>query len=418
MDTATSRRGFDPAFVTAAAVIVVGVIATSLPQTQVLGLIPLKNLLKNTLGASSEATAAFFFWIQMPWYFKPLAGIVQDAVPLFGTRRRSYVLVFGLLSALAWWSLLVTPQAYWPFLGVCLAINVAMVVAITAVGGYMVEMAQSSGRAGTLSSVRSFTEQLNFVISGPLAGLLAGIAFGWTSAICGAVAFLAVPVALWLLREQPVAQVPGAPAQALRAAGQTLKIALRAPLLWLAAAIAFPYYFAPGTNTAEFYFEQNQLHMTTGQQGTIQFIAGCFGVLAALLYGAFAARRFTLRWLLIGGIFSGAAGQAAFVMYLNWDLARVTAALNGFGCTLADLALLHLAVKATPKGCEALGFALLMAVRNFGTYGGDWLGTVVQDSWHLSFHQLALVNSGLSLLAIPVSLLLPRALAGQRDRVY
>jgi len=415
MNEAAVSKAADRAFLPVAIVVVVGVLATSLPQTQVLGLIPLKNLLKNAMGASSEATAAFFFWTTMPWYFKPLVGIVQDAVPLFGTRRRSYVLVFGLLSALAWWALAATPQDYRPFLWVCLGINIAMVTAITAVGGYMVEAAQASASAGRLSSVRSVTEQAGFVISGPLAGLLAGIAFAWTAVICGAIAFLAVPVALWLLREPRVAQPPGAPAQALRAAGATLGTAVRAPSLWLAAGVALLFYFAPGTNTAQFYFEQNVLHLTTQQQGTIQFIAGCFGVLAAFLYGAFAARRFTLRWLLIGCIALGAAGQAAFVLYQDWNLARVTAVLNGFGYTLADLAMLHLAVKATPRGCEALGFALLMAVRNFGTFGGDWLGTVVQDHWHLGFHQLALVNAGLSLLAIPMTLLLPRRLVGLRD---
>ena len=418
MNSTTATAGpkrIDRAFLLAGAAVALGVLATYLSQTQVLGLIPLKNLLKNTLGASREATAAFFFWTTMPWYFKPLVGIVQDALPLFGTRRRSYLLVFCLLSSLAWWGLAATPYDYHWFLWVCLGINIMMVVAITAVGGYMVEVAQSSASAGRLSSIRSVVEQLCYVISGPLAGALASIAFAWTAVACGAITFLGVPVALWALRERLLRRQPGEPARVLRAAGGTLVQALHSGPLWLAAAVAFLFYFAPGTNTAQFYAEQNDLHLTTQQQGTIQFLAGCAGIVAALLYGVFGPKHLTLRWLLIICILLGAAGQAAFVLYINWDLARLTAVLNGFGYTLADLALLHLAVRATPKGCEALGFALLMAVRNFGIYGGDWLGSAVQDHWHLSFHALALLNAALSLLAIPLSLLLPAAVVDLRD---
>ena len=58
----------------AAIVIIVGVLGTTLSQFQLIGLIPLKNLLKNELHAGRASTAAFFFWIQFAWYFKPFAG--------------------------------------------------------------------------------------------------------------------------------------------------------------------------------------------------------------------------------------------------------------------------------------------------------------------------------------------------------
>ena len=90
------------ALLLAVIVVVVGVMATTLSQTQLLGLIPIRNLLKNTLHVSRESTAAFVFWATMPWYFKPLVGIVQDAFPLFGTRRKSYMLVAGALTTVAW----------------------------------------------------------------------------------------------------------------------------------------------------------------------------------------------------------------------------------------------------------------------------------------------------------------------------
>src|ERR1700674_2423518 len=80
-------------FLHAAIVIVVGVVATTLAQPQTLGRIPLQNLLKNELHVDRTANAAFFFWIGLAWYFKPFAGIITDAFPLWGSRRKSYIVI-------------------------------------------------------------------------------------------------------------------------------------------------------------------------------------------------------------------------------------------------------------------------------------------------------------------------------------
>ena len=102
----------------AALVIVIGVLSTSLAQPQVLGRIPLQNLLKNELHADRAANAAFFFWMGLAWYFKPFFGIITDAFPLFGSRRKSYMIVSAILATISWAALYFTPHEYskllWP----------------------------------------------------------------------------------------------------------------------------------------------------------------------------------------------------------------------------------------------------------------------------------------------------------------
>jgi hypothetical protein len=401
------------ALILAVIVVVVGVVATSLPQTQGLGLVPIKNLLKNTMHASRESTAALVFWATLPWNFKPLVGIVQDAFPVWGTRRKSYLVVGSVLSTLAWLALDFTPYAYHSVLIACFAINFAMMVTLTALGGYMVEIARASASSGRLASVRSAVEQGTYIISGVGSGYLAGINFAWTPIACGVVTFLLVPVAVWCVYEQRATAQTGA--QVFKAAGGKLAQIGKARALWMAAAIALLFYFSPGIQTAQFYAQQNDLHLTTQQQGNLISMAGVFGVLGALLYGAFAAKRFMLRHLLIACIVIGASSQAAYVFYNTYSGARFIDSFNGFGYTLADLAMMHLAVRATPVGCESLGFAILMAVRNFGLFGGDWLGATLQDHFHWSFHTLAAINGAGSLLAIPLVLLIPAAVVLARD---
>jgi hypothetical protein len=54
---------------------------------------PLQNLLKNGVHADRTPNAAFFFWAGQAWYLKPFAGILTDALPLFGGRRKSSILI-------------------------------------------------------------------------------------------------------------------------------------------------------------------------------------------------------------------------------------------------------------------------------------------------------------------------------------
>src|SRR5262245_56055084 len=143
----------------AALVIVAGVLATTLAQTQVLARLPLENLLKNELQVDRIANAAFFFWAGLAWYLKPLAGVLTDAFPLFGSRRKSYIMISAVLAALAWWALIITPHDYRKLLVVAIVINAFMVVASTAVGGYMVETAQASSGSGRLTAIRQFIQQ-------------------------------------------------------------------------------------------------------------------------------------------------------------------------------------------------------------------------------------------------------------------
>jgi hypothetical protein len=76
---------------------------------------------------------------------------------------------------------------------------------------------------------------------------------------------------------------------------------------------------------------------------------------------------------------------------------------------------MHLAVRATPSGSEALRFAVLMAVRNFFMWGSDWLGSALIESLHMPFSTLVYINAGTTLRAVPLALVLPKVLVSARD---
>lgn len=398
-------------FLMATIVVVVGVLATTLPQTQLLARLPLQNLLKNELHVSRSANAAFFFWAGLAWYFKPFAGILTDAFPLLGSRRKSYILSATLLGALSWIGLIFTPHVYQSLLGVSILINVFMVVTSTVVGAILVETAQASGASGRLTAIRQFVQQACYIINGPIAGYLASIAFGWTAAACGGIMFLLIPVTIVLLREKRT-RVDSR--ELMDNAGRQFERILGAGGMWAAAGLMALFYIAPGLSTALFYKQQTDLHMTTQGQGLLQLLGGVGGVSAAVAY-ALVCRRLSLRTLLLACLSAATICNLGYLFYSSVGAAQVIETVNGFGFSLAELALIDLAVRATPAGSEGLGYSLMLSVRNVALLGTDWLGSLLLDHYHFKFDTLVVANSVTTAITVPLVLILPAILVRGRD---
>jgi predicted MFS family arabinose efflux permease len=408
---APARPARENTLVYTAIVIIAGVLATTLAQPQVLARLPLQNLIKNELHMDRSANAAFMFLSGLPWYFKPFAGILTDAFPLFGSRRRSYLLVSTGLAVAAWALLIVTPHDYNKLLWVCIAINTFTVTASCVVGAYMVEAAQATAASGRLTAMRELVQQTCVIIRGPLAGYLASIAFGWTAATSGGIMFLLIPATLLFMRERRT-RIDSR--QLIANAGKQLVAIAGARTMWAAAGLALLFYIAPGFSTAVFYIQQNDFHMTTEGQGGLGLIAGVAGIVAAFTYGL-ACRRYNLRTLLIVCLALATISNFGYLFYSSVANARLITAFEGFGYTLAELAMMDLAIRATPPGSEGLGFSLMMSVRNLALFGTDWLGSLLLDRFHLPFNDLVIANGATTAITVPLVLLLPRVLVRRRD---
>ena len=404
-----SRRELLYAFL----VVFLGITAVTLSQQNAIGLVPLKNLLKNELHEDKSATAAFFFWLGIAWYFKPFFGIFIDAFPFLGTRRKSYIVTGSVLSVACFVGLIYTPHRFVPLLAMCIAVNVFMVITSTAVGGYMTEKAQALRASGGFASVFQIAYQTAGVVGGPLGGLLATVAFGWTNLTSAAIMLLPIPAALFLLRDK---RTHVDSQQLLGDAGRQLTKIVRAKTMWAAAGFSFLFYFAPGIQTALFYRQQDVLHMSTAQQGLMLFLNGGFAMLTASVYGTWAARRWPLRRLLFWCILLGATAQLCYAFYDSMTQAYVIESLWGLGWAAADMSLTDLYMRATPAGSEALGFSLMVSVRNLALFGADWLGAKAMETYHLQFSSMAIANGVVSLIALPFVFLLPGLIVDHRDR--
>lgn len=171
---------------------------TTLAQDKVLGNLPIRLWLKNHLHVGMSELAGFTFWAGLAWYLKPIFGLVVDAFPLLGTRRRSYMILSAILGAASWMVVSLGQGSYGAFLGGTILLGIFMVFGSTIMGALLVEAGQKYGATGRVSAVREVVQNGCYIITGPIGGYLAGKAFGLTAGIGAGLLLSLAAVALCL----------------------------------------------------------------------------------------------------------------------------------------------------------------------------------------------------------------------------
>jgi predicted MFS family arabinose efflux permease len=392
-------------------VIVFGIFASTMPQTTALGRLPLQFLLKNEINVTREQMAAFFFWTGLAWYLKPLAGLLTDAFPFFGTRRRHYLLFSSVLTACSWIGMNFIPRTYGSLLLGGMTLELFMVMGSTVIGAFLVEAGQRLGATGRLTALRMLVFNFCTLIRGPLGGLLSTAGFVWATGANAALALTIFPVAYIYLKEQRVNHERRS--VVFRIAGEQMKTILRSKNLWLAVLFIALFHFSPGFVTPLFYRQTDELHFSKQAIGNLDVFAGAFAILSAILYSQL-IRRLPIRTLLFAAVAMSACATLIYLFYSDWTRAILIESINGFFSGLAEVALVDLAARATPKGCEGLGYSLILSFRNMALFGADIVGSYLADHrW--AFSQLVLLNAGTTAVVLILVPLLPGALMRTKD---
>ena len=389
-----------------------GIAATYLGWPQLLARLPLGLARKNELHVSPPQLAAFWAVATIPWYLKPVVGLIVDARPLGGTRRRAYLVGGAVAAAAAWLALALVPRAYAPLMFAAVAVNVALVVVSTNVGGLLVEVGQRHGATGRLSSLRQTLVGVINLVAGPLGGWLAGRAFGWTVGLGALVVASFVPVVLVLAREPRVARAAGTTGASLRA---HLGAVLRSRPTLLAATLLLLVYLAPGLQTPLFYYQQDVLHFDPSFMGALQTWAGAGVILGAFAYGLL-CRAIPLRISLPAGIILSAASVLAYLAYDSRTAAIWIHFVTAIFGTLAAMPLYDVAARAAPRGSESFGYAFVLAMQTLATYAiSDVVGSMLYARFHLAFRQLVWVDAAATLAVLLFVPALPRELLVGRE---
>ncbi len=176
----------------------------------------------------------------------------------------------------------------------------------------------------------------------------------------------------------------------------------------------FLVYVVPGLNTALAYRQTDDLHFAKDFHRTARQRRRSGRHRLRRSFTPPVCTRFNLRTLIILTIAVNALGTLLFLDY-NASTAYLVHATVGAVSVLSELSLMDLAVRSTPRGCEALGFALMISVRNFGIAMSDVFGSKLMDQAHFRFNTLVLLNVGTTLAVLLFVPALPRALVLRKE---
>jgi MFS family permease len=345
---------------------------------------PLTHYLKVTGWTPLEVTA-YFAALNFPWIIKPLFGLISDFVPLFGYRRKSYLIVSSIcaVGAYAWIARLTEPSEFALLL---VLTSYAMATASTLCGALLAENGQSLRLSSTFVSQQWLWFYIAIMASSYLGGALvehlSALSALQAAAAIAAVAPIAMVLAsLFLLDERKVT----ASGLEMRRTFQSIVAASKSAKLYIVALFLFLYSFAPGFGTPLYYFMTDELKFSQSYIGILGSIASAGWIAGAVAHRWF-LRKMSSKALLYLSIVLGTLSAASFLMLADEVTAAIVNFANGAAMMIATIASLTLAADYCPKRSEGFAFAGLMSIMNLADLASNNVGAFLYE--HVFHNQL------------------------------
>ncbi|MEH1841090.1 MAG: folate/biopterin family MFS transporter [Nostoc sp.] len=386
--------------------------------------------LKDELLLSPVQVSALLGIVFLPWMIKPVFGFISDGLPIFGYRRRPYLILSGILGTASWASLATIVHTSWAAtLAIALgSLSVAMSDVI--VDSLVVERArgESQGKAGSLQSLCWGASAIGGLITAYFSGLL--LQYFSTRTVFGITALfpLIVSGVAWLIAESPVSknaqdsdQTNSLPIK--HQLGQ-LRQAISQKTIWLPTAFIFIWQATPNADSAFFYFTTNELHFEPEFLGRVHLVTSFASLAGVWIFQRFLKSipfRVIFAW---STVLSSILGMTTLLLVTHtnrllgiddhWFSLGDSLILTVMG-KIVFMQVMVLAARLCPSGVEATLFALLMSVFNsagtvshaFGALITYWLGITATN--FESLWLLVVITNLSTLLPLPFINWLPAA---------
>jgi MFS family permease len=324
---------------------------------------PLMYYLKS-LGMTTDQVAALLAVLVVPWIIKPVYGLISDFIPLFGYRRKSYLLVMNGAAAggFLWLADLTAPHM------------IVIALFLTALGiassdvlvdALMVENGQKTGLIKQFQSQQWMWFNIAAVLSGLTGGWLTHVLAPANALHAAALVIACAPAAVVLattalVREEKSRLDLGA----LRSTTRGLFASLKSRTLWIVAGFLAFWNFTPSFGTPLFYHMIDHLQFDQFFIGQLASIASVGAVIGAFVYQRFLAGRYTTLRLVHLSIVLGSCTTLAYLLLVDKTSAVVLYFTTGMLSMIPLLTLLSLAAAVCPPQAAGFTFAGLMSIYN------------------------------------------------------
>lgn len=375
--------------------------------------------LKDELGLSPANVSALFGIVALPWIIKPLFGFLSDGLPIFGYRRRPYLVISGLIGTVSWIALATVVHSPIAATGAIALGSLSVAISDVIVDSLVVERArvESQAEAGSLQALCWGTTAVGSLITAYFSGLL--LEHFTTRTVFGITALfpLIVSAAAWFISEIPVRKVDESPNHNwlnVKDQIKQLRQAITQKSIWLPTAFVFIWQATPTADAAFFFFTTNELGFQPEFLGRVRLVTSIASIVGIWIFQRFLK---TVPFRVIFGwstLLSAVLGMTMLLLVTHanrslgigdrWFSLGDSLVLTVMG-QIAYMPVLVLAARLCPPGVEATLFALLMSVSNLASMVSYQLGAALMHL--LGIAQTNFDNLWILVIIANLSTLLP-----------
>jgi MFS family permease len=375
---------------------------------------PTQSLLRNW-GYEAAAVTSFMAALALPWSVKPVYGLFTDFVPIFGTRRRSWLSLTSLAAAVGLIAVCVflpAQRGAWLLLPMLIVPTVGVAFSDVVIDALMVEEGQPRGITGRLQGVQWAAIYAATILTGVLGGYLSAYRLQRLGYLIAGLCMLASFAVVLLVVREPRRNAnendPVGWGDSFRKAiGELLRGVTNRGILAIGAFI-FLWHFNPFSTHLLYMHMVGHMGFSEEFNGVTVSVIAAGAVVASLAYTAY-CRRLSVTQLVYLSIVTGVLATLSYWALADYRSAVAISFIVGFVYMTGLIVQLDLAARACEVETAGTTFALLMSLSNLSvslstSLGGhiyDWLA----DGEHFTyaFNWLvgigALFTSGCFLLA-------------------
>ncbi len=348
--------------------------------------------LKDDLSLSPAQVGALMGIAAIPWIVKPLFGFLSDGLPILGYRRRPYLILSGILGAIAWAALATVVNNPWTATLAILLTSLSVAISDVIVDSLVVERVrdESLARAGSLQSLTWGASAVGGLITAYLSGwLLEQVSNQMVFAITATFPLVVSAVA-WLIAEKPIQPHKADSGQPnplnIRHQIKQLRQGITQKAIWLPTAFIFIWQATPTSDSALFFFTTNELGFQPEFLGRVRLVTSVASLVGIWMYQRFLKSipfRVILGWTTVLASLLGLT-TLLLVTHANrtlgiddhWFSLGDSLILTVMG-QIAFMPVLVLSARLCPPGVEATFFALLMSIWNLSGLLSHELGALL-----------------------------------------
>jgi MFS family permease len=334
---------------------------------------PLQYFMMKSLNMNAAQISSCLALMMLPWVAKPFYGFLCDFFPLFGYRRKSYLIGASLIAAACFAVMAGTVSL--PVILIALLISsLGMSLSTAVMVGLAVEDGRSNGKARDYFSSQSFWYYVANVGAAIVGGLLCQHFLPanalHTAALCAIIPLLITAILTPLMLKEERSELTG---ESLNDTWKLLRQALNNRRFWLVGGLYFAFNFFPAFGVPLYVFESKTLLFSQTQIGQLSATYAGGMILGATVYSKFFKTK-QLTTQLLSSLVLMTVSTLSYLALSHFAIAIPIEILRGTCTTIMLLSLYAIATEVCPRRAEVSIMALLVAIRNLATESCTFVG--------------------------------------------